>query len=104
MLSGLASLSLTAMANPPLAPAEDAESYFASSFAWAYERVGYGWGRLKRALNRAGSELAHMGAVQGPTASTAQQKLTRRHDNVMSAPPARCFLGAGGCVSGREGL
>jgi len=43
MLSGLASLSLTAMANPPLAPAEDAESYFASSFAWAYERVGYGW-------------------------------------------------------------
>ena len=43
VLSGLASLSLTAMANPPLAPAEDAESYFASSFVWAYEQVGYGW-------------------------------------------------------------
>ena len=41
VLSGLASLSLVAMARPPLSPQDEAESYFASSFVWAYEDVGY---------------------------------------------------------------
>ena len=64
-----------------------------------------GWGRLKRALNRAGSELAHMGAVQQhPGRSQTYGSIKKACAGQRRIPQGRRKWARGARQSGQRGL